>query len=140
MFDKKKKSGKPKNIQVDKNVSKRYPNGRTIKTADKYLPIGKHGESDNATILKGRKQGNGKTTYFKHFVEITDNENKPIKIDGKKFIENPWGYDLDEQQIIEIQNKVYKHSTQATENKKKIADLKASDGKNKIDKNGKKKR
>lgn len=170
MFNKKKKSGKPKNIQVDKNVSKRYPNGRTIKTADKYLPIGKHGESDNAkgqrrvvivdsnrydelavvrlttqkqpntTILKGRKQGNGKTTYFKHFVEITDNENKPIKIDGKKFIENPWGYDLNEQQIIEIQNKVYKHSTQATENKKKIADLKASDGKNKIDKKGKKKR
>ena len=53
MFDKKKKSGKPKNIQVDKNVSKRYPNGRTIKTADKYLPIGKHGESDNA---KGQRR------------------------------------------------------------------------------------
>lgn len=171
IFNKKKKSGKPKKTQTDDNVSKRYPNGRTIRTADKYLPLDKRGKSNdpkaqrrvvivdsnrydelavvrlttrkqpNTTELKGRKQGNGKTTYFKHFVEITDNENNPIKIDGKKFIENPWAYDLSKQQITAIKNKVYKHSTQATENKKNIADLKARDGKhNKKDKKGKKKR
>ena len=29
----------------NKNVSKRYPNGRTLKTKDKYLPIDRNGKS-----------------------------------------------------------------------------------------------
>ena len=171
IFNKKKKSGKPKKTQTDNNVSKRYPNGRTIRTADKYLPLDKRGKSDdpkaqrrivivdsnrydelavvrlttrkqpNTTELKGRKrrkQGNGKTTYFKHFVEIADNENNPIKIDGKKFIENPWAYDLDKSEVEYIRNGVFTGKRQSAENKKKIADLKASDGKH--NKKGKKKR
>ena len=149
----------------DKNVSKRYPNGRTIKTQDKYLPTDKKGKSTkpktkrrvvvvdsnrydelavvrlttqnqpNTTELRTYKKGNGKTTYFKHFVEIMDDEGNPIKIDGKKFIENPWAWDLSADEIEYVRRGVFEGKRQSDDNKKKIAALKTSDGKK-----GKKKR
>ncbi len=149
----------------DKNISKRYSNGRTIKTQDKYLPTDKKGKSTkpktkrrvvvidsnrydelavvrlttqnqpNTTELRTYKKGNGKTTYFKHFVEIMDDEGNPIKIDGKKFIENPWAWDLSADEIEYVRRGVFEGKRQSDDNKKKIAALKASDGKK-----GKKKR
>lgn len=149
----------------DKNVSKRYPNGRTIKTQDKYLPTDKKGNSakpktkrrvvvvdsnrydelavvrlttqnqPNTTELRTYKKGNGKTTYFKHFVEIMDDEGNPIKIDGKKFIENPWTWDLSADEIEYVRRGLFEGKRQSDDNKKKIAALKTSDGKK-----GKKKR
>lgn len=149
----------------DKNISKRYPNGRTIKTQDKYLPTDKKGNSaklktkrrvvvvdsnrydelavvrlttqnqPNTTELRTYKKGNGKTTYFKHFVEIMDDEGNPIKIDGKKFIENPWAWDLSTDEIEYVRRGVFEGKRQSDDNKKKIAALKTSDGKK-----GKKKR
>ena len=149
----------------DKNVSKRYPNGRTIKTQDKYLPTDKKGKSTkpktkrlvaivdsnrydelavvrlttqnqpNTTELRTYKKGNGKTTYFKHFVEIMDNEGNPIKIDGNKFIENPRAWDLSADEIEYVRRGVFEGKRQSDDNKKKIAALKTSDGKK-----GKKKR
>lgn len=134
--------------------TKRVPNGRTVKTQDKFLPVEKKGKStdpkDRRTVvvidsnsaaelavvrLTTQKQantselpsyikGNKKKTRFKHFVEITDNEGKPIKIDGIKFIENGKEYDLTVAELQQIRNKVLKHSAQATENKKKLAKLK----------------
>ena len=143
----------------DKNVSKRYPNGRTIKTQDKYLPTDKKGNSaklktkrrvvvvdsnrydelavvrlttqnqPNTTELRTYKKGNGKTTYFKHFVEIMDDEGNPIKIDGKKFIENPWAWDLSNSEMNEVYNAVFKHSQQAGTNIDKIKRLKSREKK-----------
>lgn len=139
----------------DKNVSKRYPNGRTIKTQDKYLPTDKKGKSTkpktkrrvvvvdsnrydelavvrlttqnqpNTTELRTYKKGNGKTTYFKHFVEIMDDEGIPIKIDGKKFIENPWAWDLSADEVKTIQNTVYHRVLQSKSNNDKIKRLKS---------------
>ncbi len=139
----------------DKNVSKRYPNGRTIKTQDKYLPTDKKGKSTkpktkrrvvvvdsnrydelavvrlttqnqpNTTELRTYKKGNGKTTYFKHFVEIMDDEGIPIKIDGKKFIENPWAWDLSADEVKTIQNTVYHRVLQSKSNNDKIKSLKS---------------
>ena len=127
----------------DKNVSKRYPNGRTIKTQDKYLPTDKKGKSTkpktkrrvvvvdsnrydelavvrlttqnqpNTTELRTYKKGNGKTTYFKHFVEIMDDEGNPIKIDGKKFIENPWAWDLSADEIEYVRRGVFEGKRQS---------------------------
>lgn len=109
--------------------------GRTIRTKDKYLPIEKSkGKSEpkdkrwiaviarngkgelavvrlttekqtNTTELKGYKKGNGKTTYFKHFVEIEDNNGNPIKIDGVMFIENDKKYDLNTEQVLQVSDK-----------------------------------
>lgn len=128
--------------------------GRTVKTKDEYLPIekgkGKSTPKDkrwiaviavndkgelavvrlttekqaNTTKLKGYKKGNGQTTYFKHFVEINDNQGKPIRIDGVRFIENPKKYDLNDEQVKQVQDKVLNHSKPSSENRKKISKLK----------------
>lgn len=78
----------------------------------------------NTTELKNYDKGNGKTTYFKHFVEINDNQGKPIRIDGVRFIENPPEKDLTQSQVDKVKDKVLNHSKQSQENRKKIAELK----------------
>lgn len=128
--------------------------GRTIRTKDKYLPtdkskgksepkdkrwiavIARNGKGElavvrlttekqaNTTQLKGYKKGNGKTTYFKHFVEIEDNNGNPIKIDGVMFIENDKKYDLNTEQVLQVSDKVLNHSKISSENRKKISKLK----------------
>lgn len=133
--------------------------GRTVKTKDEYLPIekgkGKSTPKDkrwiaviavnykgelavvrlttenqpNTSELKNYKHGNGKTTYFKHFVEIKDSKGKPIRIDGVRFIENDEKYDLNKRQVSQVRDRVLNHSKQATENKKKIAAIKSDDKK-----------
>ena len=89
-----------RNKNVDKNVSSRYPNGRTVKTQDKHLPLRKNkakelkekrwvviidsnkyddlavvglttANQSNTSPLESYKKGNKKQTNFKHFVEIT---------------------------------------------------------------------
>ena len=137
--------------------------GRTVKTKDEYLPIekgkGKSTPKDkrwiaviavndkgelavvrlttekqsNTTKLKGYKKGNGQTTYFKHFVEIKDNQGKPIRIDGVRFIENDAKYDLNKRQVSQVRDRVLNHSRQASENKKKIAVINPDDKKKKQD-------
>ena len=140
------------------NISKRYPNGRTLKTKDEYLskPKGefanlkeerrvviidsnKHGElavvalvtqdQPNSTHLPPYKQGNGRKTYFKHFVEIADCDGNPITADGERFSENPWAYDLRPFEVEYIRGIVLEHCKQAQSNQSKIDALKASDGK-----------
>ena len=78
----------------------------------------------NTTSLPTYKKGNRATTNFKHFVEIEDNEGNPIKVDGKKFQENPKNLDLNADELARVKNKVLEHCIQSSENKKKIADLK----------------
>jgi hypothetical protein len=147
------------------NVSRRYPSGRTLETQDKYLPTDKKGKptnpkenrrvaiidsnrhdelavvslttqkQPNTTSLPTYKKGNKKGTYFKHFVEVEDNERNPIKVDGKKFKENPRADDLKPSEVIRVRETVLKHTKQSESNRAKIEKLKASDGKK-----GKKKR
>lgn len=147
------------------NVSMRYPKGRTLKTQDKYLPESKGGKPDkpkasrravvidsnrkdelavvklttskqpNTSPLPSYKQGNGKPTQFKHFVETQDNEGNPIKVDGKKFKENPWAYDLSASEVNHVRKVVLEETRQSKTNKEKIAALKKNG-----DKKGKKKR
>ena len=133
---------------------KRIPNGRTLKTEDEYLPskqskikeqkdkrwvavIDSNKDNElaivrltdenttNTTLLPNYKKGNKKDTYFKHFVETTDNNGDPIKvIKGGKFQENDKRYDLSSEEIDKIYDKVYHHSKQSTQNQKLRKELK----------------
>lgn len=138
--------------------TKSVPIGRTLKTKDKYLPydpkkvrelknrrwvavIDKNTDEElavvrltderqpNTTRLPTYKKGNRKDTYFKHFVETEDSEGNAIRVDGKKFIENPARYDLSKDEVKEIQNKVYHRVKQSQANNMKIKRLKSRDKK-----------
>jgi hypothetical protein len=139
--------------RVDKNVSKRYPNGRTLKTSDIHLPHNNETTGDlkenrhvividsnsndelavvklttqnqpNTSPLPSYKMGNNKKSYYGHFVETKDNDDNAIKVDGVKFEENLWKYDLNKNEVGQIKDKVLKHTRQSSENKKKIKILK----------------
>ena len=73
----------------------------------------------NRTQLKNYQQGQ---SYFKHFVEIEDNEGKPIKVNAK-FRENHPNMDLSEKDVIYIKDKVLKHSAPMHDNQKKLNEL-----------------
>ncbi|MDE6441900.1 MAG: hypothetical protein K2L12_03990 [Clostridia bacterium] len=79
----------------------------------------------NTKPLPSYIKGNKKKTQFKNFVEITDNEGNPIKIDGIRFIENGKEYDLSVAELKKIRDSALKHSPQAEENRKKISKLKS---------------
>ncbi len=133
--------------------TKSVPIGRTLKTKDKYLPydpkkvrelkdkrwvavIDKNTDEElavvrltderqpNTTHLPTYKKGNRKDTYFKHFVETEDSEGNAIRVDGKKFIENPARYDLSKDEINLIQKTVRGHCKQVISNRSKIQKLK----------------
>ncbi|MGN0813352.1 MAG: hypothetical protein ACI4MQ_07580 [Candidatus Coproplasma sp.] len=127
--------------------------GSTIKTKDKYLPydpenvqelkerrwvvvIDKNTNEElavvrltdenqsNTTELPTYKKGNKRKTYFKHFVEIEDDEGNAIRVDGKKFLENAAEYDLSNKEMRELRDKVLNHTKQSSENRNKILILK----------------
>lgn len=106
MFNKKKKSGKPK-INNKRTKGGKVPQGRTLSTYDHYL--GKGGKTgskkerpvvvietndynDLAVVPLSSRKGNDRTrlknyqqgqSYFKHYVEIQDDEGKPIRVNKK---------------------------------------------------------
>ena len=134
------KYNKKKNFA--RTASGKVPKGRTLSTYDKYLPGGKKTGSDkkrpvvvieanpenelavvplssragkNRTRLKNYQQGQ---SYFKHFVEIEDNEGKPIKVNAK-FRENHKNMDVSCEDVKFITDKVLNHSKASMGNRKK---------------------
>lgn len=64
-------------------------------------------------------------TYFKHFVEITDDEGKPITATQKgKFQENNSAYDLSQKELKRVKSKVFHHCKQAASNQQNVKKLK----------------
>ena len=141
-----------------RTASGKVPQGRTLTTRDKFLDrkakqpekerpvvvIETNARNDLAVVQLSTRDGKDRTrlknyqqgqSYFKHYVEVMDDEGNPIKVDGKKFIENPWDYDLTSKQIEYVRRGVLSGKQQSQENNKKIAALKSGDGKK-----GKKKR
>ena len=134
--------------------AKRVPNGRTLKTADEFLPkekgkvkqlkdkrwvvvVDSNSKNElavvrltdenqpNSTPLPTYKKGNKRDTYFKHFVEVEDDKGNPIiATKAGKFQENPKNYDLTEKELKKVRSKVLLHCKQATRNQKNINDLK----------------
>lgn len=127
-----------------KKKNKYVPWGRTLTTNDNYLGKQKTGSKKtrpvivvdnnsrnelavvplssrkgaNRTELKGYK--NPKTnqkTYYKHFLEIEDNEGKPIMVNNK-FRENHKNMDISYKSVIDIRNTIFNNSKQSQRNKK----------------------
>lgn len=135
------KNDNKKNIA--RTASGKVSKGRTISTYDKYLPGGKKTGSEkkrpvvvieanasnelavvplssragkNRTRLKYYQQGQ---SYFKHFVEIEDNEGKPIKVNSK-FRENHPNMDVSKKDVESMRVILLNRSKSMNENRKKL--------------------
>ncbi|MGN0790699.1 MAG: hypothetical protein ACI4MW_04470 [Christensenellales bacterium] len=121
----------------------KIPQGRTLSTKDNYLGNGKktgsikerpvvvieaNEKNDLAVVPLSSRQGKNRTrlknyqqgqSYFKHYVEIADDEGKPIRI-NKKFKENHPNMDVSRQDVERIKDKVLYKSQPAVENRKKM--------------------
>ena len=73
-------------------------------------------QGKNRTRLKNYQQGQ---SYFKHYVEIADDEGKPIRV-NKKFKENHPNMDVSRQDVDIIIDTVLNHSKPMQANKKNM--------------------
>ncbi|MCX4366489.1 MAG: hypothetical protein OSJ67_00615 [Clostridia bacterium] len=139
------KQAKGRNI-VGRTARGRVPQGRTLTTHDNFLSGGKktgstkkrplvvieaNSKNDLAVVPLSSRDGknrtelkeartNNKKSFFKHFVEIADNEGKPIRINDK-FKENHKNMDISQKDVENIRNIVFNHSKPKEENKKLIS-------------------
>lgn len=132
-----------KKVNTGRTKSGRVPKGRTLSTFDKFLKGGKKTSSakerpvvvieasknnelavvplstskgKNRTRMKNYQQGQ---SYFKHYVEIHDDEGKPIKV-NQKFKENHPSNDVSALDVKRITDKVLNKSRPAPENRAKM--------------------
>ena len=121
----------------------KVPQGRTLKTQDNFLPGGKktgsakerpvvviedNGKNELAVVPLSSRNGKDRTrlrnyrqgqSYYKHYVEIEDDEGKPIRI-NEKFQENHPNMDVSGEDVEKIRDKVFNHSRPAIKNRKKM--------------------
>lgn len=109
--------------------NKYVPWGRTLTTKDSYLGKQKTGSKktrpvvvvDNnsrnelAVVPLSSKKGANRTrlknylqgrSYYKHYLEIEDNEGKPIKVNNK-FRENHKNMDLSREDVLDIRQNIF---------------------------------
>ena len=134
---KKKKPASPKG-----RSARRVPLGRTLSTYDHYLGrcktpsrkerpvvvIETNRRNELAVVPLSSRAGKFRTqlknyqqgqSYFKHFVEIEDDEGLPIKV-NKKFRENHRNQDVSNKDIEKIKDKVFNHSSPKSVNREKL--------------------
>jgi len=125
-----------------KKPFKRVPQGRTLSTKDNYIGKNKtkstkerpvvvieaDDENNLAIVILSSRKGANRTqlknyqqgqSYFKHFVEIEDNEGRPIRV-NKKFRENHKNQDVSQLDVLKIKDTVLNHSKPMQENQRKI--------------------
>ena len=122
---------------------KKYvPWGRTLTTNDKYLGkqktqskktrpvvvVDNNKRNELAVVPLSTKKGKNRTrlknyqqgqSYFKHFVEIEDNEGQPIKV-NHKFRENHKNMDVSRRDVENIRHTIFEKSKQKERNQKLI--------------------
>ncbi len=121
------------------------PIGQTLETNDLYLPYKKNKKPaskcrpviiadkkispkgiEEYLVIPGSTQKTPNTTkykkygidYYRHNIEIVDNENKPIVL-GKKFKKTNNCSKLPEEETRKVFNNVVNHTKQSSENRKK---------------------
>ena len=146
MFKKKNATEQPlkKKAKAKKRTSGgRVPQGRTLSTRDNYLGNGKktgsvkelpvvvieaNENNDLAVVPLSSRQGKNRTrlknyqqgqSYFKHYVEIADDEGKPIRV-NKKFKENHPNMDVSGEDVQKIKDKVLYHGKASITNREKM--------------------
>lgn len=120
----------------------KVPQGRTLTTRDKYLDkkakqpnkerpvvvIETNERNELAIVQLSSRKGKDRTrlknyqqgqSYFKHYVEITDDEGKPIRVNNK-FKENHPNMDVSREDVKKMTDKVLSKSKPASENRKKM--------------------
>ena len=126
-----------------RTASGKVPQGRTLSTYDRYLPGGKktgskkerpvvvietNAENDLAVVPLSTRDGSNRThlrnyqqgqSYFKHYVEIQDDEGKPIRV-NQKFRENSPKMDVSNKDVGFIKDVIFNHSRPMQANRKKI--------------------
>lgn len=136
-------AAKKKTVNKARTAGGQVPQGRTLKTHDNYLSGGKKTGStkerpvvvieantcnDLAVVPLSSRDGKDRTrlknyqqgqSYFKHYVEIQDDEGEPIRI-NKKFKENHPNMDVSGEDVEKIRDKVFNHSRPAPENREKM--------------------
>ena len=131
-----------RNIPRARTAAGKIPQGRTLSTSDKYLSGKQTGSkkerpvvvieaneaNELAVVPLSSSDGNNKTplpdyqqgqSYFKHFVEIEDDEGEPIVI-GEKFRENHPNMDVLRDDVNFIKDTVFNHSKPMQTNRKKM--------------------
>ncbi len=128
-------------IKIKKRAKGKVPLGRTLSTYDHYLDknsksnkkrpvvvIERNKRNELAVVPLSSREGKHRTrlknyqegkSFFKHFVEICDNEGKPIKV-GRKFRENHPQNDVSKRDVNRIRKKVFEDSLPSAHNKQKI--------------------
>lgn len=119
--------------------NKYVPWGRTLTTKDSYLGKQKTGSKktrpvvvvDNnsrnelAVVPLSSKKGANRTrlknylqgrSYYKHYLEIEDNEGKPIKVNNK-FRENHKNMDLSREDVLGIRQNIFTKAKTKQRNK-----------------------
>lgn len=84
-------------------------------------------DGDNRTELKNYNKSFGKTkkktakkktkTFYKHYLEIEDDEGQPIRV-NEKFRENHKNMDVSQNKVMEIRNTLFNKSKQRQRNRK----------------------
>lgn len=134
---------KHKQFNHARTKSGKIPQGRTLSTYDNYLSEGKktgsrkerpvvvieaNDNNDLAVVPLSSRKGKNKTrlpnyqqgqSYFKHFVEIEDDEGNPIRVNNK-FRENHPNMDISRQDVDIIIDTVFNHSKPMQKNNKNI--------------------
>lgn len=120
----------------------KVPQGRTLTTHDDFLGKNKTGstkkrpvvvieaneQNDLAVVPLSSRPGKNRTklakyqqgqSYFKHYVEIEDDEGKPIRV-NRKFKENHPNMDVSDDDVAFMRDTLFKHSKPMQENRKTI--------------------
>ncbi len=118
-----------KKTNYGRTASGKVPQGRTLTTHDKYLDkkarqpekerpvvvIETNARNDLAVVQLSSRDGKDRTrlknyqqgqSYFKHYVEIMDDEGNPIRV-NKKFHENHPNMDVSGEDVVFIKDKVF---------------------------------
>lgn len=137
-----KKAAAARKASPSRTADGRVPQGRTLTTQDNYLSrketnsrkerpvvvIEANKDNELAVVPLSSRSGRNRTqlknyqqgqSYFKHFVEVEDNEGKPIRVNDK-FRENHPNMDVAQRDVGVIKDKVLYHSTQAADNRAKM--------------------
>jgi hypothetical protein len=106
-------------LPENKNHSTKTRPVVVIETNDKnelaVVPLSKS-PGKNKTPLKGYQKGE---SYFRHYVEIEDDEGNPIVVNDK-FRANHKNMDVPPNLIEKIKDKIFHHSMTSSRNRKKI--------------------
>ena len=139
-----------KKVNQGRTASGRVPQGRTLTTHDKYLDkrarqpekkrpvvvIETNARNDLAVVQLSSRDGKDRTrlknyqqgqSYFKHYVEIMDDEGNPIRV-NKKFQENHPNMDVSGEDVEKIKDKVLSRSKPAPDNRKKMDKFRGKKG------------